>query len=1064
MVAFAIDEGFEHYALRNKAGAISVRRVADGQEFFQRSATPAGAGLSVLALSPDGRYLLADNPEQQVQVWDLERKEPTLTLAAGDGSGPFSFSPDSRRLVVYAGGAFSVYDVAAGRRERRFPGTVGGCRMIVFHPDGRQFAAFSENGPVQFWSADSGRLLGDLPVPGMGIGSFSPDGRLLLLSDNGTLLRLWDVPNRRQVGVLEGHKNLAVQGIFNPTGDLVASNGWEAMLRLWDPRTDRQLLRMPTSGGPRFNRSGDQLLLLDKVPQLWNVADGREYRTFVADPIRGKKVPYGCSISPDGRFLAAGTEDGTVIWELSTGNELAHLRTGRLTWHVLFQPSGDLLTSGRETGLMRWPIRPNPDAEGEYRIGPPERLVGGSTDGVAQSQDGRTIVVALSGVGGQIVDLDHPGLLREPLRHEGTNKASISPDGKWAATGCYHGTGIKVWSVRENRLETELPIEGTSMPVFSPDGRWLATTSSNGLQLWKVGTWERGLKIASGEPLFPPDSGLIAVREKYTVTLFDPDSGRRVATLEDPNQDRPGIGCFSADGALLALPTEESYSIHVWDLRRIRVGLKGIDLDWTAPDYPPAPPPHAPVRFQVLDGRPGQPPPLPLVVLAAPGAKYRLATPEQIAAWIKQLADRDAKRRTEAETALEEVGPAALKALDAATGPADAAVRQRLKQVRDRIALADALTPKRVSLKVKDAPLADVVKALSDQAGVRLNYNPRASVNKLPKSVTLELEGVPILEALDRLCQAATLVLTPHGADEWNLSDGPPAAKESVAYAGPVRLRLPNLRYGVLPTLPGEQPTGEQLLLHLLLGREAGAAIVIHGRLRVAEAVDDAGRDLRPNAPEIARPGGEAFGPFGIAPLSVGLAPPSVRGGTLKQLKLVLPVEVLTRRGQDLLTATDLPRADSKAFAGGDGVRMTIQAVHAVSLNSVLNSVEVLFTVSVPEDRTLDPTTLGLRWTDARGKAHEASDFTINSTPRLVREVEAEDLLWWTGSPQSAFPTQLPLAALAQGPRQLRRRQWTGRVQVNTPDAIGSPTQLTLVRFERLRTELAFEFHDLPLP
>jgi len=1065
MVAVAIDDVFERYALRDKQGTISVRRVADGEEIFRLpSLSPRG----VFAISPDGRYLAADTPEQEVKVWDVERKEPALTLAAGDASGILAFSPDSRRLVNFAGRTFGVYDLAAGRLERRFPASFAGYSSLVFHPEGHQFAAFGGFNGIQFWSVESGRRLPqDMTQVGNVItGSWSPDGRLLAVTNEGgnsTPIHLWDVPSRRPVGVLEGHKNSAVRTAFSPSGNLLASNGWEVILRLWDPRTERQLLRLSIGGNPKFNRRGDRLLLWPKEPELWEVADGREYRTFVGDPIRGKKVPYGPSISPDGRFLAAGSPDGTVIWDLATGNEVAHLRTGR-TWQALFQPTGDLLTSSADTGLMHWPIRANPDADDEYRIGPPERLVNGATDGVAQSQDGRIIMVAVSGQGGQGVDLDHPGILNHVLHHEGTNKASISPDGKWAATGCFHGTGIKVWSVPDNRLERELPIEGSSMPMFSPDGRWLATTGAAGLQLWQVGSWERGPKLPDGEPVFPPDNPLVGVRGGNSVVTFvNPDTGRTVATLEDPNQDRPSSACFSSDGALLAIPTEESYSVHVWDLRRIRAGLKAIDLDWDAPDYPPAPPPHAPLHpFKVMDGQPGQPgqpPPPPLVVLTAPGAKHRPATPEQLAGWVKQLADKDAKTRTEAAHALEEVGPLALKVLDEAAKHPDAPVRRRVQQVWDRIAVAEAVSPRRVSLKWKDVPVAEAVKALAEMAGGRLNYVPAAGP---PKTVTLELDGVPVLEALDRLCQAASLVLSPNGPDGWNLMDGNPAARESLAYIGPLRLQAARLRYSRQPTLPGQKPSGEQLLLHLSLGSEAGAAGLSHGPLRVEDALDDAGRDLRPDPPDVARPGGEVFGPFGIAPLSVWLAPPPVRGGTLKHLKIVLPVEVTARR--DLLTATYLPGVGGQTFSGGDGVRLTIQAVNAFSLNSVVNSVEVQFTVSVPEDRALDPKTLGARWTGAEGRTHQMRDFNMDSSPKVARDPGAEDLIWLSGSPQNPFPAPLPLAALALGQRKLNRPQWSGIAHYNTLEAIGSPVQLTLFRSERLRTELPFEFRDLPLP
>ena len=537
---------------------------------------------------------------------------------------------------------------------------------VVFRPDGRQFAAFPKNGQIQFWSADSGGQ----------VGGPADDGHHRLILEprrpiaggderRRPVIYLWDVPNRQQVGVLEGHKNLAVRATFSPAGDLVASNGWEGMLRLWDPRTGRHLLSMPTTDWPKFNRQGDRLLTMSGgVPQLWQVADGREYRTFVADPIRGqqvKQVPYGTSISPDGRFLAAGSEDGTVIWELATGNELAHLPTG-LTWHVLFQPSGDLLTSGANwTDALAASTQPqcrrrvSPRPAGATRRRQHRR--GGAEQGRPPGHRGRV------GVGGQVIDFDHPGARRALFSHSGHQQSSrqsrrrsgrppAATTGRGSRSGrCPRTAGSATCPSKVRRCRCSVRTAAGWQPRAAA-----ACNCGRSAPGSAVRRYPRASRC------FCPTARCSACAAKSTVTFLDPDTGRTIATLEDPNQDRAGYGCFNSDGALLALPTEESYSVHVWDLRRIRAGLKDIDLDWEAPEYPPAPPPFAPVRIKILDGQPEKPPEPPVVVLNA-AAKRRSATPEQIAGWIKQLADKDTKTQDEAEKALEEVGAPALPAL-----------------------------------------------------------------------------------------------------------------------------------------------------------------------------------------------------------------------------------------------------------------------------------------------------------------------------------------------------------------------------------------------------------------
>ena len=61
------------------------------------------------------------------------------------------------------------------------------------------------------------------------------------------------------------------------------------------------------------------------------------------------------SVRHDGRLLAVGTNQGAVLWDLARGTELAFLPIGN-AWHLMFEPSGDLITSG-SIGVQRWPIQ-----------------------------------------------------------------------------------------------------------------------------------------------------------------------------------------------------------------------------------------------------------------------------------------------------------------------------------------------------------------------------------------------------------------------------------------------------------------------------------------------------------------------------------------------------------------------------------------------------------------------------------------------------------------------------------------------------------------------------------
>jgi hypothetical protein len=171
--------------------------------------------------------------------------------------------------------------------------------------------------------------------------------------------------------------------------------------------------------------------------------------------------------------------------------------------------------------------------------------------------------------------------------------------------------------------------------------------------------------------------------------------------------------------------------------------------------------------------------------------------------------------------------------------------------LRARIAAAEALTPRRVTLRLKDVSTADAVATLARTSGVDLLYDRQASLfDPGAKNVTLDLDGVLFWEALDRLCTAAGLSYGWGSEGPIRLTEGTPAPLSGLSYAGSVRLQATRVFYSRSRALGGKGTpalAGGELSFSVL--PEPGTRVLGLGQPRLTEAVDEGGESLLPVGP-----------------------------------------------------------------------------------------------------------------------------------------------------------------------------------------------------------------------
>jgi serine/threonine protein kinase/WD40 repeat protein len=588
------------YARKDHQGHISVRRVDTDEEITQ---IDGPAGSTSFDLSPDGRFLMV-NGQGQDRTWDLGSSPPVLIAEPKSIACGQTFQPDSRhKIITRADGSIFLYDLTSPRQAPKVLAKFDNGRVTspTFDPHGTKLAVAAANGrAVHILDARSGKDLSTpwlqkVPVSCL---AWHPAGKFLAAASNApdSRIYIWDITRGQQAIVLEGCRNGGISIAFTPDGEFVVSTGWENKVRFWRWRTGEQVLSQGAISNLRFGPDGRPIISEGNRLKLAEVAVGKEYRSLVQQSSPGKDVAYERgALHPAGRLLAVHLIDGVRLWDLETGDELARIGPSQVAF-----TSDSMLTNG-PTGLLLWPIHHAPQPGTAWRIGPPRLLRGGTSYEVACSRGGQVIVQAASN-GAFVLHRDRP---ERPIRlrsQGGVRRASISPDGRFVATGT-HGDegGLKIWETEHGRPVKELRLSGIAHAAFSPDGKWLAVQGTGSGRILTVGTWEEGPAIPSGGEAgvaFSPDGNLLAVETGHgVVRLLDPATGLDKARLEDPHQDIAKWLGFTPDGTRLIAVSDDGKAIHVWDLKRIRAELARLGLDWDAPPYPeradPAPGPLA---------------------------------------------------------------------------------------------------------------------------------------------------------------------------------------------------------------------------------------------------------------------------------------------------------------------------------------------------------------------------------------------------------------------------------------------------------------------------------------
>lgn len=463
---------------------------------------------------PDGRVAVAVVAEDSAVLWDLGGDREIGRFEHGRQVSCVALSADGRMLVASGeGGLIRVWEIATRAERKHFEARAS--QSFALAPDNRTILCFGEGG--QIWDLESGRMVRPLQriENGHDISSaaFSPDSRLILTGDASYTGRghLFDVATGRELRKFEFGANVTSVA-FAPDGRSAFTGGAARCVLLWDISTEKSSeSREPSQ---RFDHeseirkiaiSPDGRAMVTSTfttgdARVWDVKNGR-----TLGRLEGTVDTVGSlTISPDGRAILIDSSDPTRrLVERSTGRVIEQLpekASHRTAMEYEF-------TLGERPGrtLRVWDA-----ATGRQIL---RSRHAGAITGVDVARGGRKVVLVDDGRTARVLEADTHRVVT--LDHgEGCRNVAFSPDGLHIVT---HGRTAKLWETASGRLVREFVEEGVEIDraTFSPDGKWLLT-GGRAPRLWDMSRNQVDVRVDHGEDCVTAN--------------WSPD-GRRVLTL-----------------------------------------------------------------------------------------------------------------------------------------------------------------------------------------------------------------------------------------------------------------------------------------------------------------------------------------------------------------------------------------------------------------------------------------------------------------------------------------------------------------------------------------------------
>jgi WD40 repeat protein len=337
------------------------------QQLMQIRTEPRVGDIRALAFSPGGETVAAAFKDGSATIWNVAAGGELLTLTGHETKvQAVEFSPDGNTIAAAGGDNGRVLEWDLSGRLLKDIRDNRPVRAIAFSQAGAFAIGSGNDVRVNPGATDEMRLPGDAEINDL---AFSPDGsRLVSGRSDGTAI-VWELPSRKRT-VLRGHTGQVTTVAYSPDGQFIATGDSAKRIILWDAKTlerrhelevrhelEAHELEAPEDGFLDLAFTSDSKRLVsggkDKKVRLWDVGTGKQ-EAFLGLTFLGLHSNVVSTVAIYGDRLATGADDGIRLWDLPSRTPLPEFPPrNEGAQRLAFSPDGRYLAAGGNDGVVR---------------------------------------------------------------------------------------------------------------------------------------------------------------------------------------------------------------------------------------------------------------------------------------------------------------------------------------------------------------------------------------------------------------------------------------------------------------------------------------------------------------------------------------------------------------------------------------------------------------------------------------------------------------------------------------------------------------------------------------